>query len=280
MRKREKLYTTSVKTSNLTNWDILQLARIEKDLWAYWIWEYVKCDNCWQINSKNDIFWEKFHDLRKESVTRLEELIWDSIKCKNCNSDKTFFIYDEYEYSNDIKERLFESKASFISLLYQDKELVGFMDWYIEEIGKIYQREFIFHYWEEWFIEFKNNLKKLGKLDDLMVIAWAGTLEKYINLWNLLKLIDQYSIVVDKRFYKNTWIIELDEWSSVHWIFHSLWFKKLEMNSNLLINKSETYNSWIYYMENMVEDYLKNFLDLWIKNFLKNYKEKMKEVLK
>jgi len=280
MRKREKLYTTSVKTSNLTNWDILQLARIEKDLWAYWIWEYVKCNNCWQINSKNDIFWEKFHDLRKESVTRLEELIWDSIKCKNCNSDKTFFIYDEYEYSNDIKERLFESKASFISLLYQDKELVGFMDWYIEEIGKIYQREFIFHYWEEWFIEFKNNLKKLGKLDDLMVIAWAGTLEKYINLWNLLKLIDQYSIVVDKRFYKNTWIIELDEWSSVHWIFHSLWFKKLEMNSDLLINKSETYNSWIYYMENMVEDYLKNFLDLWIKIFLKNYKEKMKEVLK
>jgi len=283
MGKKEQLYVSSIDTKSLTNKDILKLAQIEKDLWAYWIGEYVKCENCWKINSKNDIFWEKFSEIKKESVTKLEELLWDSIRCSNCNSQKTYFIYDEYEYSKDIKERLFESKASFISLLYNQDEIIGFMDGYIDSLKKIYKREFVFHYWEEWFLNLKReleNVKTVKDLDNLMVIAWAWTIEKYISLGNLLKLIDQYSLVVDKKFYNNTWIIELDEWSSVHWIFHVLGFKKVEMDVGLLKDKSENYNSWIYYMENMVESYLKEFLNLWIKKFLKNYKEKMKEVLK
>ena len=280
MKKVENMYTTSVKTTDLTDKDILKLAQIEKDLWAYWIWEYVKCNNCWKINSKNDIFWEKFYDLRKESVTKLEELIWDSLQCKNCKSSNTYFIYDEYEYSKDIKKRLFQSKASYISLLYDKENLVGFMDWYIDDLEKIYNREFIFHYGNDWFWELKSELQNITNINELMVIAWAWTLEKYINLWNLLKLIDKYSLVVDKKYYNNTWIIELDEGSSVHWIFHALWFKKVNIDTNLIKEKSDDYNSWIYYMENMVEDYLKDFLNLWIRNFLKNYKEKMKEVLK
>lgn len=37
--------------------DLLKIHEIEQDMWAEWIWEYLKCDWCWEIFSKKDIYW-------------------------------------------------------------------------------------------------------------------------------------------------------------------------------------------------------------------------------
>ena len=268
----------------LSNNSILEIAKIEKDMWAYWIWEYVKCNNCWNIYSKNDIYKNIELNIRLESVTKIEEILWwDSIKCLNCNWN-TEFIYDIDNNILDIKNRLYNSKKSFISLLLNenDWEINWFLDWYIDSFENIFKREFESHYWNLW-IKFTREFieKKIWYLleNDLFSFSSMWTNEKYKNFYILFQMIQNFFSSIPDEYNNILWITELDSWKSLNAIYSSMWAQKIWIwSNNQIINKNNNYNSDLFYHENVVLDYKKNF-SLPIREFIKKYKQSMILVL-
>lgn len=282
-----KTIIESVNPNSLTIKEIYEIAEVEKDMWAHWIWEYVRCNNCWEIHSKNDVYWHLESDIKKESVTKLEEILWyDSINCNKCDSNNTDFIYNVSDNAIEIQKRLLESKVSFLSILknVEGGNIIWFMDWYIDDLFSIYSREFSWHYKDIWYEKIKNwlsNTIKESWLTDLFVISSLWTVEK--NKWfkNILDLIRNLFFSISKEYEKYLTIAEFDTWSNIHSFFHAVWFEKanIDFNSNVSVaNSSEDYESGIYYHRNLLEVYKNNF-SYEPKDFVKLYWKKMKEVL-
>ncbi len=276
----------SVDLNNISNNELLQVAEVEKDMWAYGIWEYVKCNNCSKIYSKNDIFWYLADDIKKESVTRLEEILaFDSIKCSICSSD-TSFIYDVETNKQEIKKRLFQSKASFLTVLRDTKnnDIHGFMDWYISDFETIYEREFKPHYKQVWINKIKEAFEyELGSNipKELFTISSIWTDEKYKSLSNFLNLIRSFVINIPENYNTNLWLVEFDTWSNIHSIYHVIWFKKITLDSlskSLIADSSDNYNSDLYFLPNMIKESREKYSQP-IREFIKLHWKKMREVL-
>ena len=132
---------------------------IEKDIWATWIWEYVKCNYCNEIHSKEDIFWHLPIDIKKKSVDILEELfLSDTINCKKCKSWNTSFIYDLDFNIQNIIDRYKNSVESYLSILHDDEwNFYWFSDWYIDKFKIIYKNELLIYFWEDLYNDLINN---------------------------------------------------------------------------------------------------------------------------
>lgn len=265
-----------------------EIAKVEKEMWAYGIWEYVKCKNCNLIHSKNDVFWHLANDIRNESVTKLESIIaWDSIKCNNCNSD-TEFIYNEDKYILDIKERLLNSNHSFLSISrHPDSwELLWFMDWYIDVFKKVYDRELSQYYNIDVLDIIKNRIeKKLSEKIQNEILSFSSmwTLEKYRSFYIVFELIRNFFNIVPDDFNNIMWITELDTWSNLHWFHHSMWIINIELiNDEELnkyrINRSNDFDSDLYVQPNVVKKYKETY-NLWVRQFIKKFRNTMKEII-
>jgi len=182
--KNNYIFVELIDTKKLSINEITEIAMIEKDLWAHWIWEYVQCNNCWRVHSKNDIYWHLLDEIRLESVSKIEDILsLDSIKCKTCNSD-TKFMYDIWTNIEEIKKRLFDTKISFMSILRNENnwEIHWFMDWYIDDFSTIYKNELIYHYDNIWLKNIFNIVDVFFKWElekNLFTISSIGTEEKY-----------------------------------------------------------------------------------------------------
>mgnify|MGYP005998317747 CR=1 FL=1 len=225
------LEVMALDTSNLSDNELRQIAGVETDMWACCIGEYVKCECCGKIHSKNDIYGHLEWEIKKESVIRLEEILaFDSIRCKDCDSTNTNFIYDVDKNIVSILDRYKNSVASYLSVLHDEKgDRVWFCDWYVDNFRNIYDREFIHHYWEmtdEEYIKFMNKMwYETEKL--FLTISSLGTQEKYKSL-NLLKsLVKNFTSKINFSFLNLDWIIEIDKNSILYEIYLNIWFKNL-----------------------------------------------------
>lgn len=284
--KKENMFIEGMNPLDLSQNELRQIAEVEKDLWAHGIWEYVKCKNCWLIHSKDDIFWHVASEIKTESVTKLEEIIGlDSINCNICEND-TEFIYDIDENLVDIKKRLFESKISFLTLLrnLDNGDIHGFMDWYIDKLSNIFNREFSSHYEQVWYDGVKKSLESTLWFEipqELFTISSIWTNEKNKSLNNFLNLIRDFVLCIPEKHLDTLWIVEFNTWSNIHALYHVPWFKKIELidwAKSLVANKSSTYNSDLYYLPNMIKECREHY-SYPIKQFIRLYWRKMKEVL-
>lgn len=277
----------SVNTDKLSENEIIQISNVEKDMWAYWIWEYVKCNNCWSIHSKNDIYWHLENHIKTESVTTIEKILWlDSIKCKKCNND-TEFIYDEKTNIKSIKDRLFNSDKSYISIMrnFNNWDIYWFMDWYIDTFKNIYDREFKEHYANIWSDKIINRVEsKIWYIPEkFLSFSSMWTFQKYVSFYNVFNLIKFFFNWIEDNKKNLLWITELDTWSNLHWFHHSMWIQKLWITDNfedinLLSNLNSSYNTDLYIQPMVVKTY-KEWYNLWVKDFIKKNKKVMKEVL-
>jgi len=146
-------------TKHISITDLKKIHEIEQDMWAEWIWEYVKCSQCSQVFWKNDIFWHLERKIYQETVQQIEKIIWlESIKCKKCNSDTDFIWWDTY--LNEIKARYYD-KESFLTTLRSDSwEIIWFSDGYINDLETIYKREFELYYSNIWLEKIKEMIKE------------------------------------------------------------------------------------------------------------------------
>ena len=55
---------------------------LERETWSFFMWEYAKCTDCWNIMSKNDIYWHLWDEISRQTIQKLEEKFQKShIKC-------------------------------------------------------------------------------------------------------------------------------------------------------------------------------------------------------
>ncbi len=282
------LHIESVDPKSLWESELKNIVQVEKDMWAYWLGEYVKCNCCWLIHSKNDIFWHLAMDVRMESVTKLEEIIaGDSIRCKKCNAD-TEFIYDENSNIINLKERLYHSKDSFLSLSknLENWEILGFMDGYIEEFMVIYERELSQYYSEDINELIKDRILKKTWWElpkDILSFSSMWTLEKHRSFFIVFELIKSFFNAVPDNYNEIMWITELDTWSNLHWFHHSMWIVNLELIKDEIINdyRINRYNechSDLYIQENVVKKYKESY-NLWVKQFVRKYRSVLNEII-
>jgi len=234
----KELTIESADLEKISNFEINQIFEIEQDTWAYSIWEYVKCNNCWKIHSKKDIFWYLPKDIFFEVVAKIEDIIWiDSIKCLNCWSDCEHIFWKEY--ISDIVDR-YKNQLDSILVLYRETNwnILWFMDWYINNFDTIFEKEY-FYYEQLW----KNYIKML--IENLLSEEINWNILMMSALWVKKELTNYDTILkIKKHFFAQISTcktkfdfstFELRLWSLVHEIYQNLWAIWLwipENNSN------------------------------------------------
>jgi hypothetical protein len=121
--------------------DILKMYEIERDNWSYFLWEYVRCINCDNVDSKKDIYLDIDKDFESKTVCELEEEHWrENIKC-SCCWWKTEDIRWE-ELIKILESRLFWTKESFL-IYYRSRyeEIMWFSYWFIDWVENTYIKE-------------------------------------------------------------------------------------------------------------------------------------------
>jgi len=268
-------FIQKIDTKNISDSTLLEMAKVQKDMWAYWLGEYVRCNCCNEIYSKNDIFWHLSSEIKTQSVTKLEEIfLWDSIKCKNCDSVNTEFIHN-IDKSISLFREIFK-KESFLILSYDNKwDIIWFCDWFIASFDFIYDIELKSHYWNVSSNVIWNIVKTkldIFDLSSMLNVPSIWTYEKNIN-YNLI-----YDLI--RFFYKsiNTekiipCIIELDKNNSLYKIYKMMWSLSLWLDNNFVNNTNKKYNSDICVFPNPVNDFKSKF-DLPFRELIKKHKLK------
>lgn len=264
-----------VNTKILSENELSEMWKIQKDMWAYWLWEYVRCNCCNKIHSKNDIFWHLSDEIKRESVTKLEEIfLWDSIRCKKCDSTNTDFIYDVSTNIEIFRDRYKEQ--AFLVLSYNESwDIVWFCDWYISSFNNIFEKDLKFHYnkFDPNIIE--NEIIKilcLASLQDMLYFSSLWTYERYINYSYVYDLLRAFfkSIDTDKNI---PWITELDKNNSLYKIYKMMWSLSLWLDKKLVSNLSYNYDSDICVFPDPINDF-KTKYDVSFRTLVKNHKIK------
>ncbi len=269
------IFVESFDTEKLWIKDIVEIAEVEKDMWSYWIGEYVRCKNCWNTHSKEDIYWYLEYEIKIESVTTIENILnMDSIKCLDCNSD-TDFVYDTTENIEVIKERYNESESYLSLARNQSWKIIWFCDGYIDDLDTIYDRFFEFYYpklWLEWLKNILNKELHTKIPSELLVWTAVWTEEKYKSFYIFYNLMKSFFYSIDKL--DILWISDSVIWTNTEWVYSSLWAKRLWVNDFNIAN----YETDIFVHENVVSDYQKE-LKGDVKHFLKKYWKQMRWII-
>lgn len=275
-RKELKVHNCSPKSLSIN--DFYEISAVEKDMWAYGIWEYVKCSVCDIIYSKEDIYSEKIIHFSNKTVQEIEQILWNwHLNCNKCDS-KILHIYDTEKNIENIKNRLLKTNDSFISLLKEDNDnIVWFIDWYIADFDFIYDNELKDHYQDIWKEKLKiiieNNLKS-DLPNYFFSFSSMWTIEKYKSFYNVFSLINSVTNSIDKKYDNVLWITELDKWSNLYSLYNSIWIIWLWLSEyNYAQNKNDFYNSDIFLKPSFLNEAKKAF-SMWPKYFLKNILKK------
>lgn len=254
---------------------LIEIWKVQKDMWAFWLWEYVKCNCCNKIHSKNDIFWHLSDEIRRESVTKLEWIyLWDSINCKTCNSTNTEFIYDVSTNVETFRDRYKEQ--AFLVLSYSESwDIVWFCDWYISDFKSIFLKDLSAHYENFSITEIEDKIKdtlSLKELDKMLYFSSLWTYERYLSYWYIYELLRSFFKSIDLNL-QIPWITELDKNNSLYKIYQMMWSTSLWLDKNLISNISNNYDSDICVFPDPINDF-KTKYDVSFRTLVKNHKIK------
>lgn len=278
----------SVNPKSLSEKDLLKIAEIEQDMWAREesIWEYVKCNDCNKIYSKEDMYDYLSNDIKSQTVKKIEEIISCDIVCNECSWIVTS-IYDTKTYVNEIIDR-YKNSDSFLTICRDNTwEIRWFFDGYVWNFETIYEREFEHYYskiWKDWLksIIEKNTNKKLPS--ELLMCSALWMEDKYRSFYSLYDMMRTYfKEVYDLLWEKVMWIYESAIWTNTHSIYHVAWWQQvwISSDSNLysqVTNTQKWHVSDIFLHENIAKSFISK-MELPPRKFLKENKTKMKEVL-
>jgi len=267
----------------LSQIDLKKIYEIEQDMWAEWIWEYVKCECCSIIYSKKDIFGHLSNDIYLKTVWQIEKILdLDNIKCKKCDSNTVFLWWKNY--INDIKERYNDKNAFLITLRDTNWKIKGFSDAYISDFHTIYKREFEYYYSDIWEEKIQKIIESTiwYELPETLLMHSTVWIEAEISNLNMFLVILQnfYEYLQCLWYWDILWIYESSIGTTIHSIYHASWAERLwiDINKDYKNNVNNEYISDIFIHNNIINSYITK-LDIWIKGFIKLNSLKMKEVL-
>lgn len=274
----------AVDSKEISESDLLKIHEIEQDMWAWWIWEYVKCEDCLKIFWKEDIYWNYDKELRSKTVLQIERILWIELIDCPCCSWKTNKLWG-LDYIDEIRER-YKEELSYLTL-YRDNswEIRWFADWYISSFEKIYKREFSGYYNLIWIDEIRRIIEKeLWNIIPKELFVWSSIWieENYRSFFVLFNMIRELFYSIDDSKNNILWIAESELWTNTHSIFQTVWAKWIWMNGdkykNQLWNKNSKGESDIFIHMNSVEDYKREF-SVSIREFLKKHLPTMKTII-
>lgn len=270
----------SIDPKLLTQSQYKRLNEVTQDMWAEGIWEFVQCNCCQKMMSKQDIFWHLKKEIYDETVESIMNLLGiDKIPCIDCQWD-TKFIYGK-EHVNNIKERLMESQDSFLVVCENQKwEIVWYEEWYIDTIENIFQRELAYHYSEIGIEEIKKRIDTiLGYTPETMlVLSSIGLLQKYVSFFTLFEILKNFALTIPEKYNSVPGITELDKNNNLNMVSEvigsiSLWIHDDPILKNKITNTGNWYQSNLTLVPEAWERY-KHYLSWWAKNFLKFARKK------
>jgi len=257
---------------NLSSEQILDIFNIEQDMWARkeGLWEYVRCEDCKSVYSKQDIYNNLPSDKYSMTVSEIElEYNTSSILCLNCKSD-TVHCFSPEEYIQDIRDR-YNQKALLVVMKQQDT-LVGFMDGYVSDFGTIYYKEFEEHYQDMGLEKLTEMIQwKLGEIipEEVFSCTSMWTRESYMNFTNIYLLLQNFFKNFPQEYDNILGISEIRLGWSLDRLYSILWSQKVGTSEySELIRTSDTYMSEIFLQENIWTTYKKGF-SVWLRDFLR-----------
>ncbi len=250
----------SINPKNITKSDLEKIVEIEQDMWwrEDWIGEYLKCEACDKIYSKEDIFGHLSKEIKIKTIKKIEEIINPDLICFDCNC-KLESIYDRSEYIKDVYDR-YQFRDSVISVIRDNAwEIIWFFDWYKSNLWDIFFNEFIKYYGDIWIDNILNILKNDFWINIYKKIFVSSALwmedehKNFINLYNLMKHF--YENVFEKHWLID-WIYESKLWTNTHAIYEltgatRIWITNNHNNLSKLKNINESFTSDIFFHKNV-----------------------------
>lgn len=250
-----------------------QIFNIEQDMWGReeWLWEYLKCDSCFKVYSKQDIYGHLPKNEYQDTVSELEEREErDIFSCQCCESPLLHSFWKD-EYMNEIKTR-YANKATLL-LMERGNELIGFMDGYVASFDTIYNRELSDHYWDLG-IEIVRQMV-VDSLGDVMPKEFfscssSWTRQKYMNMIHIYNLLQNFYENFPEDMETVTALSELHAWWPYTRIFWSLWAKSIGIREKhgSGIETTNAYDSDIYVHNRYGETCKKAFSGVSRRDFL------------
>lgn len=270
--------TTTIRSIDpklLTQSQFQRLNEVTQDMWAEGIWEFVQCNCCQKMMSKQDIFWHLEKEVYDETVKKIMWILSiNEIPCISCGWE-TKFVYwkDNVE---TIRERLLKSSDSFL-VIWENSlwDIIWYMDGYVNPLESIYKRELLYHYEDIGFPEINKRVEKiLWKIPENMIsFSSMWLLWGYANFFTIFHMYKHFSQTVPLEYLQTPGITELDKNNNLYFIYKNMLSKSLGISENEEL-KIKIKNTWVNYESDIVifEHPLKNFLEQfshWIKHFLK-----------
>lgn len=222
--------------NNINEEDLNLFHWIERDTWAYFLWEYVQCsdkNDCWKVFSKSDIYKNKDINFDTFTIIELEKKYGTEIDCPCCWWNVDFLRGDEYKQS--IIERLENSIDSTIAV-YKNNigEICWFSHWYVDTFENIAKREFQYKFSEELLIKFEKISQEL-----FHTVFSTCIYQKDQDLSILFDLLKWYFHYVDNQYLHLPGVTDAIVWSPTFKIYQKSWAQALEL-----------YKKWSKYYKN------------------------------
>lgn len=269
--------------------DLINIAELEQDMWARkdGLWEYVKCESCNTIYSKEDIYGKLPKELKKQMVWSIEKLLWKDIICDCWN--KAIPIYWKEDYIYEIADRHYNSKNGYITILRNNNGTIwGFMDSYIDDFSEIYRREFKQYYQWIWEKNIKDLVKnKLWKnnIENLICCNALWLEENRVSILNVIKIIKSHIGAVYHMYDKTMpWIYEVKLNTPIH-ALHSIWGGEsiwISNNTDLyskINNTKKWHMSDIFIHSNVIESLYDEYFQYDCRDFIKANRQLIKSII-
>jgi hypothetical protein len=269
----DKIIFQTTDPSNLSDNDLWEIFQIEQDMWSRneWLWEYLKCDWCSQVYSKQDIYGHLNKQDYQLTVSELEEKQTKDIFCCKEGGSKLLHSFWKKEYIKEIRER-YTSKAILLLMQKGDK-IIGFMDWYVGNFETIYEREFHDHYWDIGINRVREMVKSSldGVMpDEFFSCSSSWTRERYMNMIHIFNLLQKFYENFPKGMETVTALSELHSGWPYARIFWPLWAKSIGIRDEYEteIDTTSVYDSDIFVHKRYWESCKKAFSGKSRKEFL------------
>lgn len=282
-----KGYIEAINPQYIEDRDIHRIWEIEKDMWAQWLWEYVQCTSCGNIDGKYDIYTIENigYDLIRKTVSEIENILWKPMICCTKCGWESQPIFPE-QYREEISSR-YSFAESFLSV-YRDLngQIHGFMDGYISNFSTIYKREFE-HYYGENSEKVSRRVGELLGINPWDVSSWfvcitaLWTDEEHASMFTIYALLKSLCSTVALEHPHINAVYESVLWTNTHAIYHACGWQRIRTDTldlGWVSNTHEWYVSDIFVHKDAPSQFLHT---LWgnLKNFIRWSKGKIEEIV-
>ena len=272
----------AVNVKKFSQEDLERICAIERDMWARdeGRWEYIRCNHCWHVMSKQDVFWHESKQIYALMVSEIEKILWFTwMSCSSCHSNQTSFFYPEDTYIQSLIAR-YQRETFAIIARKESWEIIGFVDGYVDTLDTVFDVELKDHYGDIWIDELKNAIRRKIWIIPEKIFSCSSlwTIEEFMSMPIIFSLLSKFFLSIPDEYSKLYWISELNYWWTLHAMYSALWAQELWFRWDpRLTNLGESYNSDVFLQEKLIENYRSEFSS-WIRDFIKKYGKKIRDV--